>query len=446
MKFATIAALVGVASTVEVEKTDDALLQESQEMEQLCQNMGEIDDESLLETEEGEEEDRKKIRGSYKQHYNRSKKQIDAENHHILSTQKKCLSFVKRYRGHPKVCNWCKKAKAPSVIWKWDPKGKVWYRWYDNKWHYWGPSKKGFTSVGWTWYKGFWHHNGWVFKYYRGYWYRFQGQKWVRYSTTVPIKPTVPRGPKICRPFYMLKKWGFPSSLGVKSLPRCRVGSGKSSTYYMWKSRSACKFLGGRLVYQKHRTCKTGRPHQWARVTRCVQGPILSKKGLNYKTGRSFRSSKSKREVILGGMRVGGCYKLRAYAHTKDYFSNVGTFAYNSPSSKLNVWRITKGIDGTKNSVTFKDRTNRYGLMLYSTDRARFYWNKYLNKKNSVFYVIKGLMGRGVSFMPVHKKGYFMRHQKITKGKTHTQIRVNKYDGKYAFKKAATWYAIKSKC
>merc|ERR1711990_603366 len=283
-------------------------------------------------------------------------------------------------------------------------------------------------------------------KYYRGYWYRFQGGKWVKYGKKVPIKPTVPRGPRICRPFYVLKRWGFPSSLGSKRLPRCRVGAGKRASYYMWKDHGACKFLGGRLVYQKHRTCKTGRPHQWARVIRCVQGPVLSKKGLNYKTGRSFRHTSTKREVILGGMRVGGCYKLRAFAKTKDYFSNVGTFAYNSPSSRLNVWRIMKGIDGTKNSVTFKDRTNRYGLMLYSTDRARFYWNKYLNKKNSVFYVIKGLMGRGVSFMPVHKKGYFMRHQKITKGKTHTQIRVQKYNGKYAFKKAATWYAIKSKC
>ena len=144
-------------------------------------------------------------------------------------------------------------------------------------------------------------------------------------------------------------------------------------------------------------------------------------------------------------MRVGGCYKFRAFSHSRDYFSNVGTFAYNSPSSRINVWRIVKGIDGTRNTITFKDRTNRYGLMLYSTDRARFYWNKYMNKKNSVFYVIKGLAGRGVSFMPVHKRGYFLRHQG---GKTssHKQIRVTKYDGKHTFKKAATWYPIKSKC
>jgi len=167
---------------------------------------------------------------------------------------------------------------------------------------------------------------------------------------------------------------------------------------------------------------------------------------LNYKTGRSMRHSSSKREVVLGGMRVGGCYKLRAFHHTKDYFSNVGTFAFNSETSRTNIWKIVPGIDGTKNSISFKDKTSRYGLMLYSKDRARFYWNKYLNKKNSTFYVTKGLMGRGVSFMPVHKRGYFLRHAAYVKGKKAHLITVNKYDGKFAFKKAATWYAIKSKC
>jgi hypothetical protein len=44
MKFATIAALVGVASAVEVEHNDDTLMQESQEMEQLCEHMDEIDE------------------------------------------------------------------------------------------------------------------------------------------------------------------------------------------------------------------------------------------------------------------------------------------------------------------------------------------------------------------------------------------------------------------
>jgi len=167
---------------------------------------------------------------------------------------------------------------------------------------------------------------------------------------------------------------------------------------------------------------------------------------LNYRTGRHFKHTSSKKEVILGGMRVGGCYKLRAFHHAKDYFSNVGTFGYNSENSKVNTWKIIAGIDGTRNTITFKDKTNKYGLMLYSKDRVRFYWNKYLNKKNSTFYVTRGLMGKGVSFMPAHKKGFFMKHSAYQKGKKSHIINVAKYDGKFAFKKAATWYAIKSKC
>jgi len=123
-------------------------------------------------------------------------------------------------------------------------------------------------------------------------WWRFQGHKWVKYSKSVTINPTPPRGPKICRPFFMLKKWGFPTSLGAKTLPRCKVGAGKAAIWYMWKNRGNCRFLGGKLVYQKIKVCKTGRPHQWAKVTRCVRGPILSKKGLNYKTGKGIVKSK----------------------------------------------------------------------------------------------------------------------------------------------------------
>ena len=329
------------------------------------------------------------------------------------------MKFVKQYRGHPKVCNWCKKAKAPSVIWKWDKDDKVWFRWYDNKWHYWGPSKRGFTSVGWTWYKGFWHHNGWVFKYQKHMWYRFQAHKWVKYGRTVKINPTPPRGPKICRPFYMLKKWGFPTSLGSKTLPRCKVGAGKSAIWYMWKDRSNCRFLGGKLVYQKIKLCKTGRPHQWAKVTRCVRGPILHKKGLNYKTGKAFKVShttKTKHTVTIQGMTLGQCYKLRAYHHTDDFLGNRGTYAYNTPEKVPTVWKIVAGLDGQKNTITIKDRTDKYGAMLYNKATVRFYWNKWLNKKGASFYVTKGLMHAGVSFMPAHLKGYFLRIEAYKKG------------------------------
>jgi len=344
MKLATIAAILGVGQAVDIKQPSEALeslIQEAENMEEVCKDMDTIDESSLLEAEEDIELE-KNIKGTEKKHYNRSKKQIDAENNHILSTQAKCLKFVRKYRGHPKVCNWCKKAKAPSVIWKWDPSTKTWYRWYDNKWHYWGPSKRGFTSIGWTWYKGFWHHNGWVFKYTGGYWYRFQGHKWVRYGKTVNIKPTVPRGAKICRPFYMLKKFGFPSSLGAKSLPRCKVGSGKKAIYYMWKNRAGCRFLGGRLVYQKHAVCKAGKPHQWARVVRCVRGAVLSKKGLNYKTGQ-------RHSLVQICAKEGGkckCTGTMIYGHGKTWAQVL---------KKKNVIKKVKGVTSCTNKALGKD-------------------------------------------------------------------------------------------
>lgn len=69
-------------------------------------------DDQFVDLEEEEGEDRrkyiKKVEESYKKRYGKTKAQIDAENHHILSTQAKCLHFVKKYPGHYKVCKYCK--------------------------------------------------------------------------------------------------------------------------------------------------------------------------------------------------------------------------------------------------------------------------------------------------------------------------------------------------
>jgi hypothetical protein len=172
---------VGIESTG-TEQLDSAIAEEALEMQETCKDFASYDEGSLLEVEEEADDesapknkkaDLKRIKSTYKAHYGKTKAQIDAENHHILGTQAKCLGFVKKYTGMPKVCTWCKHAKAPSVRWKWVTAEKVWYRWYDNKWHYWGPSKSGFTAAGWTWYKGYWHHAGYVYKFVHGKWYRF---------------------------------------------------------------------------------------------------------------------------------------------------------------------------------------------------------------------------------------------------------------------------------
>lgn len=306
MKFRLAAVLLGTSLAAD-DFVDEALLQEDAEMEDKCKDMDTIDESSLLETEE--DKHRKVVKNTYKKHYGRTKAQIDRENRHILTTQSKCLRFVKRYRGHMKVCNWCKKAPPPKVIWKWSPGEKVWYRWYDRKWHYWGPSKRGFTALGWTWWQGYWHHSGYVFKFKHGMWWRFQGGRWTKYGRRVPISPKKPRGQPICRPFYRLMKAGFPVSLSSKRLPRCKVGSGKNASVYQWKDRAACRFLGGRLIYQKIQKCKKGKQHSWKRVTKCVRGPVLTSKGLNYKKGgvkKGFRAKNARRvKKLRSRMRKG---------------------------------------------------------------------------------------------------------------------------------------------
>ena len=87
-------------------------------------------------------------------------------------------------------------------------------------------------------------------------------------------------------------KYGFPTSLRSKRMPRCKVGSGKNASVYMWKDRSACRFLGGKLFYQKTHVCKAGKAHTWKRVVKCVRGPVLTNKGLNYKTGKKHVTKK----------------------------------------------------------------------------------------------------------------------------------------------------------
>lgn len=195
------------------------------------------------------------------------------------------MDFVAKHPGHTKVCDWCKKAPEPKEKWKWDEDSQVWYKYYDGKWHYWGPSKDGFTANGWSWYKGYWHHDGYVFKYENNKWYRFQGKKWVEYGDQVPVKPERPRGPKDCRKFHILRQKGFPNSLAAKTVPRCKVGEGNSSAIYMWQDDAACKFLGGKKVDEPYHVCKTGTAHKWEEITKCVQGEIISGKGLNYTTG-----------------------------------------------------------------------------------------------------------------------------------------------------------------
>ena len=126
---------VGVESA-NTEQLDIAVEQQALDLQEQCKDFQQYDEESLLGLEEGAEVDTdeekkalKRIKSSYKAHYGKTKAEIDKENNHILGTQATCLRFVKKYKGMPKVCSWCKQAKAPAIRWKWVTAEKVWYRW-----------------------------------------------------------------------------------------------------------------------------------------------------------------------------------------------------------------------------------------------------------------------------------------------------------------------------
>jgi hypothetical protein len=198
-------------------------------------------------------------------------------------------------------------------------------------------------------------------------WYRFQGGKWVKYGSRVPLKPGVPRGRPICRPFYKLKKWGFPASLSAKRLPRCQVGRGRRAAIYYWKNHAACRFLGGRLVYHKTHICKKGRPHSWQRVTRCVRGPVLTHKGFNYKTGKGKTKGHklpkfnggTKKYTVIQGMTVGKCYKFRAFGTRKNYLWDYSAALYSGAAAgKKATWQVLKGKIG-RNTITLASRLRR---------------------------------------------------------------------------------------
>jgi len=128
----------------------------------------------------------------------------------------------------------------------------------------------------------------------------------------------------------------------------------------MWTNDAACRFIGGKLTYHKRATCKTGKPHSWKRVTRCVQGPVLTSKGLNYKTGDAFSKSDLKKTesggkhvVTISGLKMSKCYKLKSFDHEEDFMSDNKGYAYNSPTDKIHIiFKTVKGLSGTKNSVS----------------------------------------------------------------------------------------------
>ena len=209
MKFQVLVALLGLAKASE-SLEDLALKQRADELEDYCKDAEhiEVDDESLLNLDNQINEDEpdlgetdlaevgeevqadRSTKHSYYSHYGKSKSQIDRENRRILynlkalkKKEKTCYSFVTKHKDHPKICTWCKKHyRYVRNQWRWVSAERAWYRYYGGKWHYWGIVKSGFRGNGWSWYKGYWHHGGYVYKYVHRKWYRFYNHRWNYYA------------------------------------------------------------------------------------------------------------------------------------------------------------------------------------------------------------------------------------------------------------------------
>merc|ERR1712048_1000666 len=155
----------------------------------------------------------KNTEDTIQKHFGKTKAEIDAENKHILETEAKCKEFVASHKDHPAICNWCHNEAQPDSkeIWQWNPEEGVWYKWYGGQYHYWGPSKEGLKHD-WSWYNGYWQHNGYTYKYENKKWYRFQQHEWVEYKEKIDINPVAPLH-KECREFMKVVKNHIPDSL-----------------------------------------------------------------------------------------------------------------------------------------------------------------------------------------------------------------------------------------
>lgn len=289
MKFSVMAALLGSTSAISLNNS------QLSKMGNLCKDMNKYDM-SLVELETMDapaagvgnfNNATKNTEETIQKHFGKTQAAIDAENKHILETQATCLDFVNNHKDHPAVCNWCHENAKPETgeTWQWNPEEGVWYKWYGDKYHYWGPSKEGLKHD-WSWYQGYWHHNGYVYKYENNKWWRFQGGDWTEYKEKIDIDPETPYGEE-CREFLKLEQVHIPDSLTEHDMPRCQVGEGAQKVVYEWTDEADCTFLGGAKVFQKNFKCKDGTGPQFVKKEVCVKGPRISEKGLDYKTGKA---------------------------------------------------------------------------------------------------------------------------------------------------------------
>jgi hypothetical protein len=174
MKFTVVSALIGASNTLPMQQQSTSLDDQCKEMSAMCNvpSLAEIETSNLIQLRDddhGVGSHVNNIKESSEAHFGKTKEAINAENKKILDTQKQCLDFVSQHPDHPEVCNWCHESFEPTDPWQWNPSEGVWYKWSNGQYHYWGPSKDGLKHE-WSWYNGYWHHGGYVFKYEGGKW------------------------------------------------------------------------------------------------------------------------------------------------------------------------------------------------------------------------------------------------------------------------------------
>lgn len=203
-------------------------------------------------------------------------------NKQILATDKTCKEWVKSHAHHEEVCKYCKEGVTPSDKWKFY--NGVWYKWWDGRWHYYGPSRHG-NGGAWKWYNGYWHYNGYVFKYEGDKWYRFYGGKWQYYDKEVHQDPKPPMTKPYCVDVYKLVEHGLPDGLALHKVPRCRVGD----DIYMWEGEKKCEIVGGRKAFMSFQKCKVGTLHKWQKVRRCTKAVQIQAEQVDYTTGEGLK-------------------------------------------------------------------------------------------------------------------------------------------------------------
>jgi hypothetical protein len=154
-------------------------------------------------------------------------------------------------------------------------------------------------------------------------------------------------------------KAGFSATLAEKKLPRCQVGK----DVYQYRGASSCRFLGGRLVYLRRRTCKSTHANdQWRRVIKCVWEPKVSNRGLFTGLKKVMMGNRVK---VTAARHLGGAQKL-----------------LNSRMDRGNMYNDRTGKEGWI-KVKFNSRFNLAGLGI----KAGSY--KANENPNSVHIVIK---------------------------------------------------------